>query len=131
MVRRFSNSDFTGKLTAFSPPSARRSPAWRSVHLTPAQHRNVPRFSACPNRLTFGYMTAIWPRSPENSMLCFTKSVLVTTDLQIMLTAIRRKLRPGGRFASIENANGGHLASALLHAASIDVSPRALLHSHK
>jgi 2-polyprenyl-3-methyl-5-hydroxy-6-metoxy-1,4-benzoquinol methylase len=37
----------------------------------------------------------------------FTKSVLVTTDVPVMLPAIRGKLRPGDRFAFIENAYGG------------------------
>jgi SAM-dependent methyltransferase len=46
---------------------------------------------------------------PGEFDVVFTKSVLVTTDLPVMLTAIRGKLRPGGRFAFIENANGGPL----------------------
>ena len=49
---------------------------------------------------------AIWAVPGEFDVV-FKKSGLVLTDLPVMLTAIRQKLRPAGRFAFIENANGG------------------------
>lgn len=50
--------------------------------------------------------------------LIFTKSVLVLTDLGIMLPAIDRKLRQGGRVVFIENGSGGwimKLARRIMH----------------
>lgn len=46
---------------------------------------------------------------PGQFDVVFTKSVLVLTDLAAMLPAIREKLRSGGRFAFVENADGGPL----------------------
>jgi SAM-dependent methyltransferase len=43
----------------------------------------------------------------------FTKSVLVATDLEHMLEGIRERLKPGGRFAFIENGRGGLLGRAI------------------
>jgi hypothetical protein len=44
---------------------------------------------------------------PRRIRCCVYEKRAVTTDLPVMLPAIRRKLRPGGRFAFIENAYGG------------------------